>query len=136
YDQMIPAFLALEHYTGTSQDPTIRGTTGPMNIIQEPPNFLTSAYQQAAFNVAGLQAFPDINGRVEYGFFPEQSNILPISADTALRQSTSEVFLTTPGVVTPDGKPVGKRRLWIESNVLVNKIKFDTRRRRPCKPRA
>lgn len=87
YEDVLPYFKDLEHYTGDSTD-GLRGTSGPLHVeLLRKPHLLSSAFVAAA-SETGIPAIPDYNGASQEG-----ASIVQVTQKRGWRQSASRAFL-------------------------------------------
>ena len=122
YDNMLPILKAIENYVGSSQDPSERGTSGPLTILQN-GNPIGNAL------VNGMAAAYDIPAVEDYNL-----NIVnAVSASQRLVKLTPDgrrvrvwgADLLPPSIINREGQAVDGRKLRILFNATVNKIHFE-----------
>lgn len=131
YENVSPLFVKNETYTGMTQDPNERGTTGPIFVRQQiiPNGGLIQTLAEATSDVLGIPIVEDYNtGIRDCTFFKSQFTQREVDG-MFVRSSTATGYLNE-NVVTqgnqfhPDEFGIGQRKLAILAKTTVNKILF------------
>lgn len=119
YNNLVPYFKFLETYNGISQQPTLRGYTGPLEITPLPD--IPSTLSLATSAATDSPRVPDYNvpsGNISVA--PAQ-----FFSDEAFTQRYFAYHFLPISVLTPDGRGVGTRKLQVKSGAHANKVLFD-----------
>ncbi|MFK9094134.1 GMC family oxidoreductase [Bacillus salipaludis] len=125
-------FKENENYTGESQNPSERGTDGPIFIRQQiiPRGGLTTTLAKATSDVLGIPIVEDYNtGIRDCTFF--KSQFTQEEADRKFVRSSTATGYLNKHIVTqgdelePDEFGIGRRKLMILAKTTVNKILFE-----------
>lgn len=127
---ILDTFNELENYQGLTITPMMRGSHGPVNILQTPTvSQLTSSIllpvTQAAF--PGIPTVVDYNDPSVENCLDPRSQWLIDPASTK-RVSSATAFLNSD-VMTPDGHGINGHKLHVLFDSVVEKIVFDKDRR-------
>jgi choline dehydrogenase len=111
YDDVLPYFKKLEHYTGVRS--AYRGVGGPVHVMELPRHELADAFIRAG-EEAGYQRNIDFNGETQDGFGYNQ-----VSIQNGRRCSTAVAYL----------RPAeGRKNLNIVTGALASRVLFEGRR--------
>jgi choline dehydrogenase-like flavoprotein len=115
-------YIALEKYTGQTNNPAARGYNGPLPIRQEPnPTNVSLKFTQAIMNATGVPFVLDYNDPDTPIGASSQLQYTQMGVDGALRASSAITFLNS-NVMNADGKGVNGRHLNVLFNVTADKV--------------
>ncbi len=127
YDSMLPIFKAIETYTGLTEDPSERGDSGPLNMLQNgnPENDPLTLAMAQAYDVPLLT---DHNLNV-VNVASSLQRLVKLTEDNR-RVRVWGADLLPPSILSRDGNSVDGRKLQILFNTTADKLLFED----PCDP--
>lgn len=115
-------YIALENYTGTTENPAARGFNGPLPIRQETnPGNVSFVFTQAIVDGTGVPLIDDYNNPLAPIGASPRMQYTQFGIDGALRASSSIIFLNS-SVMDTSGKGVNGRLLRVLFNATADNV--------------